>query len=79
MRSPLSSSKWISVSFLVLLGSIAIVSGIDAQGSIECDRQAFSPVDCPPSSSEQVESDNGNDDDEEGNIEEQIPSVLPFP
>lgn len=79
MRSPLSSSKWISVSFLVLLGSIAIVSSRDAQGSIECDRQAFSPADCPPSSSGKDETNYNNDDDDSGNIEEQIPSVLPFP
>jgi hypothetical protein len=79
MRSPLSSSKWISGSFLVLLGYFAIVSSIDVQGSIECDRQAFSSVDCPPSSSGEDETNNNDDDDDSGNIEEQIPSVLPFP
>lgn len=55
------------------------MSGIDAQGSIECDRQAFSPVDCSQSSSEEDETNNNNDDDDSGNIEEQFPSVLPFP
>jgi hypothetical protein len=77
MGLPLSSSKWISVFFLVLLGYFAIVSSIDVQGSTECDRQTFSPMDCPPSSSGEDESNNGIDDS--GNIEEEIPSVLPFP
>ena len=53
--------------------------GIDAQGSTGCDRQAFSPVDCPPSSSGEDETNNNDDDDDSGNIEKQIPSVLPFP
>jgi hypothetical protein len=57
--------------------------GIDAQGSIGCDRQVFSPVDCPPSPSGEDETNNDDDDDDDdddsGNINKQIPSVLPFP
>jgi hypothetical protein len=34
-------------------------------------------MDCPPSSSGEDESNNGIDDS--GNIEEEIPSVIPFP
>jgi hypothetical protein len=76
MRSPLPSFKWMSVFFLVLLGYFAIVSSVDVQGSIECDPQTFSPVDCPTSEDEET---NNDDDDDRGNIEEQIPSVIPFP
>jgi hypothetical protein len=61
----------------VLLGYFAILSSVDALGSAECSRQTFSPVDCPHSSSEQGKSNYYNED--EGNIEEQIPSVIPFP
>jgi hypothetical protein len=49
---------------------------IDALASAECDRQSFSPVDCPTSSSEEFSNENNG---KSGNIEEQIPSVLPFP
>jgi hypothetical protein len=76
MRSLLPSFKWISVFFLVLLGYFAIVTSFDAQGSIECNRQVFSPVDCPPLSPSEEET---NNDDDRGKIEEQIPSVMPFP
>jgi hypothetical protein len=34
-------------------------------------------VDCP--TSEDEETNNDDDDDDRGNIEEQIPSVIPFP
>lgn len=72
----------VSIFFLILLsGSLAIAFGeldhIYVQGSVDCDRQTFSPMDCLPSSSGEDESNNGIDDS--GNIEEEIPSVLPFP
>jgi len=76
-----SSYKGTSIFFLIFLsGSFAIVFGgldhIYVQGSVDCDRQTFSPVDCPTSSGEE---ETNNDDDDRGNIEEQIPSVIPFP
>jgi hypothetical protein len=77
MRLQVSSYIWVSVFFLILLGYFVTVSSFDVQGSTDCSRQTSSPVDCPPSSSEKgTEND---DDDDSGNIEEQIPSVLPFP
>lgn len=78
-----SLSRRISIIFLILLsGFFAIAFGgldhIYAQGSVDCDRQTFSLVDCPESSSE--EKGTNNDDDDNGqNIEQQIPSVIPFP
>lgn len=75
MQLPLLSFKWIPV-FLVLLGYIAVVPDY-AQGSTECSRQVFSPMDCPLSSS--GEESNDNIGAQEGNIEEQIPYVIPFP
>jgi hypothetical protein len=79
MRSATLSHKWISISFLTLiLGYFAFVSSVDAQGSIECNHQPFPPVDCPPLSPSEEETIN-DDDDDSGNIEEQIPSVIPFP
>ena len=75
MRLPLSSFKWIPV-FLVLLGYIAVVP--NAKGSIECGTEMFSPIDCPPILSAEEET-NNNTGRHEGNIEEQIPSVIPFP
>jgi hypothetical protein len=76
-----SSYRGTSIFFLILLsGSFAIVFGgldhIYVQGLVDCDRQTFSPVDCPTSSGEE---ETNNDDDDRGNIEEQIPSVIPFP
>ena len=47
------------------------------QKDTECSRQTFSPVDCPTSSGQEETNDDGDDD--RGNIEEQIPSVIPFP
>jgi hypothetical protein len=81
--SRLSSLSYESVStltlFLVLLsGFFAIVSSglthIYAQESSDCDRQTFSLVDCPESSSGDEETSNDGE-----NIEQQIPSVIPFP
>jgi hypothetical protein len=74
------SFKWIPVFLLVLLfGYSAYASSVEAQESIECDQQSTDlPVDCPPSS-EDVSEINNEIDDGRGNIEEQIPSVLPFP
>ena len=64
---------------MLLLGYFALTSSLDAQGSTEteCNQQTFSSVDCPESSPE--EQPNSDDDDDIGNIEEQIPSVIPFP
>lgn len=70
MKSPFPSFKWISAFSILLLGYFTVVSSGDAQASTECDRQTFSPVDCPASS---------EDNDAIGNIEEQIPTVIPFP
>ena len=53
------------------------MTGIDAYASTDCDQQSSSQVDCPPSSSQGSEND--NNDDDSGKIEEQIPSVVPFP
>lgn len=47
-----------------------------AQGSTGCDRQTFSLVDCPGALSGNGEA---AIDDGEANIEQQIPSVIPFP
>jgi hypothetical protein len=58
--------------FIVLMGYFGIMIGTDAYASADCERQS----DCPSSSSE--ESENDNNDDESGNIEEEIPSVIPF-
>jgi hypothetical protein len=68
---------WISIFFLLLLGYFGIVSSIDALASADCDRELVSPVECPPLSLEASENDNIDDDN--GNIEELIPSVIPFP
>jgi hypothetical protein len=65
--------------FLVLLsGFSAIVSSgltqVYAQESSDCDRETFSLVDCSHSSSTDEETNNDGE-----NIEQQIPSVIPFP
>jgi len=78
----LASSYRISSFFLVLLSGFSVIafSGlyhIDVQGSVDCDRQIFSLVDCPESSSGE-EGTNDNDVDDRENIEEQIPTVIPF-
>jgi hypothetical protein len=79
-----SSCRWASIFFLILRsGFLAITfNGLDhlkVQGSSDCDRQIFSLTECPGSSSrdEEINSDDNNDDDE--NIEQEIPSVIPFP
>jgi hypothetical protein len=69
-----------SIFFLALLfGFFVIAFGwfdqINVQGSVYCDPQSSSSEDCPTLG--EVETD--NDDNERGNIEEQIPSVIPFP
>lgn len=78
-----SLSRRTSIIFLILLsGFFAIAFGgpdqIYVQGSVDCDRQTFSLVDCPESSSEE-EGTNKDDDDNGQNIDLQIPSVIPFP
>lgn len=79
-----SLSERTSIIFLLILlsGFFAIAFGgldhIYAQGTVDCDRQTFSLVDCPESSS-QEEGPNNDDDDNGQNIELQIPSVIPFP
>jgi hypothetical protein len=77
MKLRLPACTWISVFFLLLLGHFGVMNSIDAYASTDCDRQSSSSVDCQSSSSE--ESENDNDDDDSGNIEDQIPSVIPFP
>jgi hypothetical protein len=78
-----SLSRRTSIIFLILLsGFFAIAFGgldhIYVQGSVDCDRQTFSLVDCPESSS--GEKGTNNDDYDNGqSIELQIPSVIPFP
>jgi hypothetical protein len=52
------------------------MTGIDVHASTDCDGQSSSSVNCPSSSDE---SENDNNDDNSGNIEDQIPSVIPFP
>jgi hypothetical protein len=74
MRLRVPSLIWISFFLLILLG-YGFMTSIDAYASTDCDQQSSSSEDCPPSSSEGSE----NDNDDGGNIEEQIPSVLPFP
>ena len=82
IKLPLSYG-WVSTFFLILLSGFSAITfgGLDhiyAQGSVDCDRQIFSLVDCPESSS--GEKGTNNDDDDTGqNIELQIPSVIPFP
>ena len=78
-----SSYRRTSIFFLVLLSGFSVIafSGLDhigVQGSVDCDRQIFSLVDCPESSSGE-EGTNDNDVDDGENIEEQIPTVIPFP
>jgi hypothetical protein len=71
---------YISIIFLaLLLGYFVFVPSVDAQVSIECSQQTFPPVDCPPLSPSEEEINNDEDDDDVGNIEQQIPSVIPFP
>jgi hypothetical protein len=83
IRMP-SLSERTSIIFLLILlsGFFAIAFGgldhIIVQGTVDCDRQTFSLVDCPESSS-QEEGRNNDDDDNGQNIELQIPSVIPFP
>ena len=77
MKSRLPSYIRISFLLLLILGYFGIMTGIDAYASTDCDQQSSSQVDCPPSSSQGSEND--NNDVDSGNIEEQIPSVLPFP
>lgn len=47
-----------------------------AQESQSCERETFSLVECPEKSSNENEP---NNEDGEVNIEEDIPSVIPFP
>jgi hypothetical protein len=77
MISRLPSYIRISFLLLLILGYFGIMTGIDAYAFTDCDQQSSSQVDCPPLSSQGSEND--NNDDDSGNIEEQIPSVLPFP
>ena len=64
-----SLSRRTSIIFSILLaGFFAIAFGVldhmYVQGSVDCDRQTFSLVDCPESSS--VEEGPNNDDDDNG-------------
>ena len=62
--------------FVLLLGfSVTMFNGhghVYAQEFTDCYRHTFSLVDCPKTLP-------NDDDGEKGNIEEQIPSVVPFP
>lgn len=83
MSLPSLSCKSISIILFVLLIGLSVVafnghSRIYAQEFADCNRQAFSLVDCFGSASEGDET-NGNEEIDSGNIEEQIPSVIPFP
>jgi hypothetical protein len=64
---------------MLLSGFTAIAFGgldhIYVHGSVDCDRQTFSLTECHESSSTLEETNN----DDNGNIEQQIPSVIPFP
>lgn len=78
-----SSYKLVSIFFLLLLSGFSVISSsglhhINVLGSVDCDRQTFSLVDCPESSLGQEGTDDNDVNDGE-NIEEQIPSVIPFP
>jgi hypothetical protein len=78
-----SSYRGTSIFFLVLLAGFSAIAfsaldHIDVQGSVDCDREIFSLVDCPESSSGE-EGTNDNDVDDGENIEEQIPTFIPFP
>ena len=53
------------------------IGDIYAQEFPDCDRQTFSLLDCPESSTSDEQS--NDDKDDSINIEEQIPSVIPFP
>jgi hypothetical protein len=68
----------IPLSLVLLSGfSTFMFTNIDqpyVQASSDCDRQTFSLVDCPGSSSGDEETSNDGE-----NIEQQIPSVIPFP
>lgn len=82
IKLPLSYKR-LSTFFLLLLSgfSASTFGGLDhiyVQGSVDCDRQTFSLVDCPESSSGE-EGTNNDENDDGQNIEEQIPSVIPFP
>lgn len=70
----LSFCAWVLVFSLILIGNLVVMFSSDAQGSTNCSRQASSG-DCPTSSGGEKTSNNDNS----GNIEPQIPSVLPFP
>jgi hypothetical protein len=81
IRLPSLSSERMSIIllFLVLLSGFSAIASsglayIYAQESSDCDRQTFSLVDCPESSSRDEETSNNGE-----NIEQQIPSVIPFP
>jgi hypothetical protein len=83
IRLPLLSRRTSIIFLLILLSGFFAnaFGGLDhiyVQGSVDCDRQTFSLVDCPESSSEE-EGPNNDDEDSGQNIELQIPSVIPFP
>lgn len=76
MKVKMPSFMWTTTIVIILvLEYFAILPSFDAQASVDCDPQSFSSLDCPTSSPES-DNDNGGDS---GNIEAQIPSVIPFP
>ena len=81
----MQSSVSTNFSFLLVLlfGFYAItfngIGYVYAEELSDCDQRTFSLVDCADlvlTDEEQFSNDN---DDKKGNIEEQIPSVIPFP
>ena len=64
MGSWSSTYACLSLFFIIFLGFFVIVTSLDVQGTIDCSRQTSLKVDCPAPF---------------GDIEEYIPSVLPFP
>jgi hypothetical protein len=78
IRSPYTVA---SILFLILLSGFFVIefgglNHIYIKASVDCDHQTSSPVDCPRSSGEE---ETNNVDDDRGNIEKDIPSVIPFP
>jgi hypothetical protein len=55
--------------------SVAITPNVTAQVSVDCSSQTITGIDCPDP--EELNKDNNEEDGV--NIEEQIPSVIPFP
>ena len=82
MQSLLSTN--FSILLVLLFGLYAItfngIGYVYAEELSDCDQQTFSLVDCPDLVARDGEQISRIDNDnKKGNIEEQIPSVIPFP